>query len=215
MWLTKTMNKSKNHNENNFNGSTNFYGPTQITNGNIINNNNSDSPDTRATYIPEPKWRSPLTLAVLSWVSFIIAVLGLFPLGKLFENVWNLFKGNIEDMVDFPTQTYLIIIVILTFLFIVFFSLRRIVKKQIRVPLILNYAISGFEGSIVVEKIHISKCPICGGKMKYYNKPIEWREVMRSDGSVKREVMRKIPVLECKRNHEHFFKVDPAEDKIK
>lgn len=56
-----------------------------------------------------------------------------------------------------------------------------------------------------MEKIHIAKCPICGGKMKYYNKPVEWREVMHSDGSIKREVIRKIPALECKRNHEHFL----------
>lgn len=209
------MDKSKNRNENNFNDAMNFYGTTQIATGDIINNNNSDSSTIKATYTPEPKWRSPFTLAVLTWISFIIAVLGIFPLGKLVVNVWKLFKGNIQAIVDFATQTYLIILTILIFLFILFFSLRRIVKKQIRVPLILNYAINGFGGCIVLEKIHIAKCPICGGKMKYYNKPVEWREVMHSDGSIKREVIRKIPALECKRNHEHFFGVDPAEDKIK
>lgn len=55
----------------------------------------------------------------------------------------------------------------------------------------------------------------CGGKMKYYNKPIEWREILRSDGSIKREVTKRIPVLECKRNAEHWYSVDPAGDKIK
>ncbi len=63
--------------------------------------------------------------------------------------------------------------------------------------------------------IHIEGCPQCGGKMKYYNKPVEWREILRSDGSTKREVTKRIPVLECKRNAEHWYAVDPAEDRVK
>lgn len=66
-----------------------------------------------------------------------------------------------------------------------------------------------------IEKIHIEGCPQCGGKMKYYNKPVEWREILRSDGSTKREVTKRIPVLECKRNAEHWYAVDPAEDRVK
>ena len=31
----------------------------------------------------------------------------------------------------------------------------------------------------------------------------QWREILRSDGSTKREVTKRIPVLECKRNAEH------------
>lgn len=53
------------------------------------------------------------------------------------------------------------------------------------------------------------------GKMKYYNKPVEWREILRSDGSTKREVTKRIPVLECRRNAEHWYAVDPAEDRVK
>ena len=55
------MDKSKNRNENNFNDAMNFYGTTQIATGDIINNNNSDSSTIKATYTPEPKWRSPFT----------------------------------------------------------------------------------------------------------------------------------------------------------
>ena len=101
------------------------------------------------------------------------------------------------------------------FLFLIFFTLRRIAKKQTRHPLFFNFAISGYGNRLTIEKIHIEGCPQCGGKMKYYNKPVEWREILRSDGSTKREVTKRIPVLECKRNAEHWYAVDPAEDRVK
>lgn len=91
----------------------------------------------------------------------------------------------------------------------------KIAKKQTRHPLILNYAINGFGKKITIEKMHIGDCPICSGEMKYYNKPIEWREITFSDGKTKREITKRIPVFECKRNPDHFFFVDPAEEKLK
>lgn len=71
------------------------------------------------------------------------------------------------------------------------------------------------EGRLHIEKIHIEKCPICGGKMKYFNKPVEWIDVLNSDGKIKREVTKRVPALQCKRNSEHWYRVDPAEDKLR
>lgn len=202
------------NNQNNFNGTTNFNGPVQFAGGDIINETSASKQD-EAKYTPEPKWRSPFTLAALTWISVIIGILGLFPVGKILANALSLLKGNVETALDFPVQTYSVIFIIFALLFILFFSLRRIAKKQIRVPLILNYAINGYGRRITLEKIHIDECPRCGGKMKYYNKPIEWVDKYYSDGKTKREVTKRIPVLECKRNSEHWYEVDPAEDKVK
>lgn len=202
------------NNQNNFNGTTNFNGPVQFAGGDIINETSASKQD-EAKYTPEPRWRSPLTLAVLSWISVIIGILGLVPGGKILAIALSFFKGNVQEMLDFPVQTYLVFFIIFALLFILFFSLRRIAKKQIRIPLILNYAISGYGGRITLEKIHIDKCPQCCGKMKYYNKPVEWREIVRADGSIKREVTKKVPALECRRNAKHWYEVDPAEDKVK
>lgn len=67
---------------------------------------------------------------------------------------------------------------------------------------------------IVIEKIHIEKRSKFDGKMKYYNKPMEWVDKSFSDVKVKREVTKRIPVLECKRNFNHCYVVDYAEDKV-
>lgn len=89
------------NNQNNFNGTTNFNGPVQFAGGDIINETSASKKD-EAKYTPEPKWRSPFTLAVLSWISVIIGILGLFPVGKILTNVLSLLKGNVQTVLDFP-----------------------------------------------------------------------------------------------------------------
>ena len=200
--------------QNNFNGNINFTGQTQIAAGDIINNISEEKPKT-ANYTPEPKWRSPFTLAVLTWISTILAIAGMFPVIKIVKSMIRFFSGVQNNTMNFDVQKYSILFVIFVFLFLIFFSFRRIAKRQTRHPLFFNFAISGYGNRLTIEKIHTEECPQCGGKMKYYNKPIEWREILRSDGSIKREVTKRIPVLECKRNAEHWYPVDPAGDKIK
>ena len=51
-------------------------------------------------------------------------------------------------------------------------------------------------------------------KNEIYNKQIEWVDKLYSDGKVKREVTKRIPVLECKRNSNHYYVVDYAEDRV-
>lgn len=206
---------NKNTNKTCFNGSMNFNGMTQIATGDIINNRSFDDSPPKATYTPEPIWRSPFTMAVLTWLSTIIGIVSLFPLGKIVKCIMNFLKGDIHQLLDYTNSIYFIIFTGLFFLTSLLLMIRRIAKNQTRHPLCFNFAISGFGGRLTLEKIHIDKCPQCGGKMKYYNRPVEWRTIVRSDGSTKRDVIKKVPALECKRNAKHWQEIDPAEDKIK
>lgn len=188
--------------KNNFENA-NFHAATQIVEGNIYNINSGRN-EFQATYHPEPIWRSKITLATLAWLSFIISISSLFPIYKIIvEPILNLRTGNYENI---GKSNYLVIVlIILLFLFLITQILRRIAKNQIRYPLIFNYAINGNGQRLSLEKIKISPCPQCGGKMRYYNKPIEWRN---------EKVTKTTPALECLRNREHWYKVDPAEDRI-
>lgn len=207
------MNNTKgNRNENNFNGTTYFNGSVQFAAGDIYNGNGGAEQES-ASYTSEPLWRSPFTLAVLTWVSVFIGILGVMPIGQIINSALNVLKGNYEASVNLNVQ--MLIFAFFVILFLLLISLRRIVKKEIRIPLIWNLAINGYGKRITIERIHTDKCPRCGGKMKYYNKAVEWVDKYYSDGKTKREIVKKIPVLECKRNHEHFYQIDPAEDKIK
>lgn len=197
----------------------NFYGNTQIVNGNVHNVHTQDAPDLInekkiATYTPEPIWRSPITMAWLTWASFLISLAGLLPIyNYIVKPILYLVNGKtiIQSEIN---NTYIFILIAIAVLFLITITLRRITKYQTRYPLVFNYAISGMGHRLSLEKISISQCPQCGGEMKYYNKPIEWENIRYSDGSKKRRVTRTTPALECKRNREHWYKVDPAEDKI-
>lgn len=67
--------------KNNFKKS-NFYGNTQIVNGDVYNHNvlSKENESSGAVYTPEPIWRSPITIAWLTWASFLISLIGLLPI---------------------------------------------------------------------------------------------------------------------------------------
>lgn len=92
-----------------------------------------------------------------------------------------------------------------------FFQLRDVTKKQTRKPIIRGWAINGKNKRITVERIKPGKCPKCRGKMKYYNKPIQRSRSVDINGKVKRRVIKRAPALECLRNSNHSYLVDPAE----
>ncbi|WP_339181945.1 hypothetical protein [Paenibacillus sp. FSL R5-0701] len=206
----------KNNNQNNFRGKVNFHGPAQIAAGDINNHYVPNTNNQEANYTPEPVWRSPFTLAILTWISFVITVGGLIPIVvKMVKNSLDIFNGELKPVVGFEFSIYLMAFVILIILLVILLSLRRIAKTETRHPLFFNFAINGYDNRLTLEKIHSHKCPKCGGEMKYYNKPVEWINRPNNDGSIKRKVTKKVPALECKRNpNEHWYKVDPAEDML-
>lgn len=198
-------------NINNVSGNV-FNGPTNI----IASNNYSkkDEEDKVVSYTPEPVWRSPITMAILSWFGFFISLIGIFPFYKIFEPVISLFTSK-SIKINPNNSIYPVILVVIMLVLIIIIRLRSITKKETRHPLFFNYAISGLGRKLTIERIHIEKCPRCGGKMKYFNKPVEWINKHYSDGRTKREVTKRVPAIQCKRNPEHWYGVDPAEDKLR
>ncbi|WP_150262710.1 hypothetical protein [Parvimonas micra] len=198
-------------NNNNVSGNV-FNGTTNIIAGNS-NNIGINEEEKTAKYTAEPVWRSPIIMALLTWLGIIISLIEVFPIYKIFNSIITLLKEkNIQNNISYIK--YSMIFIILIFILIVILWLRSITKRETRHPLFFNYAISGFGRKISIEKIHINNCSKCGGKMKYYNKPVEWNEYYYN-GKIKREITKRVPVLECKRNSEHCYEVDPAEDKLK
>ncbi len=200
----------------NINIGNTFNGPAQVG-GQIINIHAEMSQarsEKKATYTPEPLWRSPVTLGVLTWVSVITGLIALLPVGKILGNAYAVLRGPFETKNVENQQFWIWILMGVMLILILSISLRRITKRQTRHPLCFNLAISGYGKRLSIEKMNISKCPQCGGEMKYYNKAVEWVDRYYSDGKVKREVTKKIPVLECKRNSKHCYEVDQAEDSL-
>ena len=108
-----------------------FNGPTNIIAGN--NYSKEAEEDKVASYTPEPVWRSPITMAMLSWMGFIISLIGLFPIYKMFESVINLIT-NKSIKVDLNNNIYIIIFAVLFILFVLVLCLRNITKKKLDIP---------------------------------------------------------------------------------
>lgn len=168
-----------------------------------------------ATYDAVPMWRSPVTQGFLSWAGLLLGLAGFFPLWKAVQLVRDLLSGGVAARAQKSGQywwNWYLTLGLLAFCLVMFslvMALRRLTKHQLRVPLVWGLALSGAERRITLEKIR-ANCPECGGKMRYYNKATEWREI-EENGSKRREVTERVPVLECKRNPKHCFQVDPAE----
>ncbi len=173
------------------------------------------SPDTApiASYEAVPKWRSPITQALLSWLGLFVGLMSLFPLLKIGQLAVDLFRSGPRQVSGGDGFiTWPIVLLVLILVLIVVLSLRRVTSGQLRKPLIFGWALSGSGRRITLEKIVAGKCPHCGGKMRYYNKPVQWIDHREASGKQWREVTERVPALECKRNPKHWVEVDPAED---
>ncbi|MGV3110560.1 hypothetical protein [Streptococcus pluranimalium] len=200
-------------NNNSFNGGYNIGSGNSAGGNQTINITHPQDKQPVAGYNVEPIWRSPITMAVLTWISFIPTVGGLVSGFKVFEPLISIFSQSDNSVSISDNSIYVILFGICLIVLILVLGLRGITKNQTRYPLVFNYAISGVGSKLTLEKIR-ANCPICNGKMKFFNKPIASRDILYSDGKIKTEVTKRTPALQCKRNSEHWFEVDPAEHKI-
>ncbi|WP_154658793.1 hypothetical protein [Agathobaculum desmolans] len=158
----------------------------------------------------EPLWRSPLTQAALSWISLFITLLDCIPLINIIKAFCDFFKGNITALSHPNIQINFIIFSAIFIVWCFSLYLRTITKKQTMHPLFFNIAVSGYGKRLSFIKIHAT-CPKCGGKMRYYRKPTEW---IQDYNSSKKQITKRAPVLECRRNPEHSYYLDPAVESI-
>jgi hypothetical protein len=69
----------------------------------------------------------------------------------------------------------------------------------------MDFALAKFSG----------KCPVCGGRLRFYNKPVAWKDITRENGSTKTVVADREMAAECVRNpRRHWWYVDTAEERV-
>lgn len=121
--------KQKNTNKNINVGNT-FNGPTQMISSVVINSPHKDLVEEPATYRPEPLWRSPFTLAVLSWISVIIGVLEIVPIGNIIGSALALFDDSFQRKTTEELQLWIWLFLIAMILLVIFITLRGIAKSK-------------------------------------------------------------------------------------
>ncbi len=167
-------------------------------------------PEPGATYEAKWSWRSPLTLAVLTWISVIFGLLSLGSAYKVVESLVSAIlgadsTGNLKPIQ--PVWTFILMGLIFVFALAMF--LRRVAKNETLHFPTLSWlpALTGWGGRIGFARLQ-GTCPIDGGRLLFYDKPVDW--VVDLDKG-KRKVTQRQMAAECVKNDEHWWPVDKTD----
>lgn len=160
-----------------------------------------------AQYEPKWSWRSPLTLALLTWISVVLGVLGVIAgwqgLAPLFASV------NDGFPVVSPKPLWVIALLIVVLLFALSMWLRSVAKNQTQhfSPLSWLPALTGWGGRIGLARLK-GTCPICGGRFRFYDKPTNWIDNLETGH---RKVTERRMAAECIKNTDHSWSIDKTD----
>lgn len=132
--------KFYNSNINNVSGNI-FNASTTIISGNN-NFKEYEIENLTASYTPDPIWKSPIIIGILTWIGFFISLIEFFSNYKIF----NFYLDENKIII------YLVVFVIGLFSLFIIIFLINMVKKETRYPLFFNYAISGLVKKITIKK---------------------------------------------------------------
>lgn len=156
-------------------------------------------------------WRSPLTLAALTWFSVILGVLSLGSGYKAFEPLVSalLSGGGIANAPDMqPLWIYILFGLLL--LFVVAMVLRRTASNETQhlSRFSLLPAITGWGRRIGFARLK-GKCT-CGGRLRFYSKPVAYSPPDPQTG--KQRVAEREMTAECVRDpNNHAWRVETTD----
>ena len=165
---------------------------------------NHTAEEETAVYEQKWSWKSPLTLAALSWISVSLGVLSLVSGWQGISSVFSIFKSG--ELNRSPSYSWLVAFAIVAILLVLSLELRRIAKLRTQHFSAWSFlpSITGWGGKIGLAKLQ-GKCPKCDGDLRFYNKPTEW---VTEYPSGRTKVTKRIAAAECSRNPDHWWTVD-------
>jgi hypothetical protein len=160
-----------------------------------------------ATYEPKWSWKSPLTLAVLTWISVVLGIFSLISGWQGISSLVTSFKSGLTGQP--PSYGWLITFAVTVVALILFIELRRITKHRTQHFSAWSFlpSVTGWGGKIGLAKLQ-GKCPKCDGDLRFYNKPTEWVTDYQSGRT---KVTKRTAAAECNRNSDHWWTVDRAD----
>jgi len=159
-----------------------------------------------AQYEPKWSWRSPLTLALLTWVSVALGVLGVLAGWQGFSPLFSAIGGGLPPEPASPG--WMIAFFVVALLFVIVLALRGVAKHRTQhfSPLPWLPTLTGWGGRIGLARLQ-GECPIDGGKLRFYDKPSKWIDY--TDG--RRKVTERRMAAECVKNADHWWPVDKTD----
>jgi hypothetical protein len=160
-----------------------------------------------AQYEPKWSWQSPLTLALLTWVSVGLGVLGVIAGWQGFAPLFVSLRHGLPA--ESPQPGWMIALMVALLLIAVAIWLRRVAKNRTQhfAPVSWLPTLTGWGGRIGLARLQ-GNCPICGGRFRFYDKPSRWIDYEETG---RRKVIERRMAAECVKNADHWWPVDKTD----
>ncbi|QRY48153.1 hypothetical protein JVX93_16030 [Mycolicibacterium boenickei] len=181
---------------------------------------NSMSHDPAAEYVPpQPpaeyqaawSWKSPITMATLTWLSVILGFVGVIAGWQGLRPVFGLLSGSLgtkQPPSIWPLALFFAALCVVA----IALGLRRIIKHGIQwfPPVPWLPVVTGWDGHVGFARLD-GMCPRCDGRLKFYDKPTRWIDFPETG---KRKITERTMAAECTRNSDHWWSVDKTDNPL-
>lgn len=161
-------------------------------------------------YVTKSYRASPLTQTVLAWISVVLGIISVLsgwwamapPVQAIVEGSFS--AGALASAGG--AFSVFFVAVVLAFLAI---SGTIIASRRTQHLSRFSFlpALTGKDGRLGLARFE-GTCTICGGKLRFYSKPLEWVENLDTG---KRRITRRGLAGECRRNREHWWAIDSTD----
>lgn len=154
-------------------------------------------------------WKSPVTMATLTWLSVVLGVVGVIAGWQGLQPIFSLLRGSLGT--DGPPSIWLLAVFFAVLCGVMIaLGLRRIVKHgaQWFPPVSWLPVVTGWGGHVGLARLD-GVCPRCGGRLRFYDKPTRWIDYPETG---RRNVTERTMAAECTRNSGHWWSVDKTDN---
>ncbi|MBB6405681.1 hypothetical protein [Arthrobacter sp. AZCC_0090] len=146
-------------------------------------------------------------MALLTWISVGLGVLGVIAGWQGFAPFFETLGRGLPR--ESPKPVWMIALAVVLLLLVVFVWLRSVASNRTQhfSPIPWFPALTGWGGRIGLARLQ-GTCPICEGRLKFYDKPTKWITYLETD---RRKVTERRMAAECVRNADHWWPVDKTD----
>lgn len=156
-------------------------------------------------------WKSPLTQAVLGWVSVFLSIFSAASFYRLIRLALGS-SGDAPALTAASSGVWLALFACCLVALLLALAMWRIVRLRLHAftPISFLPVATESEGHFAVAKYE-GTCRTCDGKLRFYKRPVEWKSVPAFGGGTRDKVTKRVMAAECRRNPEHWWKLDPTD----
>ncbi len=147
-------------------------------------------------------------MAALTWISVGLGALGVVAGWQGLKPLFSALSGGGLPSSG-PSTIWTLGLAAILLCLVGVLSLRRITKHRTQHFFSASWlpAVTGWGGQVGLARLG-GQCPICDGKLRFYDKPMRWVDNVEAG---RRKVTQRAMAAECVKNSDHWWPVDKTD----